>query len=246
MVVRELSGQLKTEIHKNLTSIEEPYVVSFCGTRDSRVARDGLLSQWRGYGEDGGYAIVFDTKGIDELLKNENGKYLYLSMRWGDVNYHDDENCDAIELEEVRENEKLINDCLVEYVKTTNHKVLASMYDPISSLSCLTKHWGFHEEREVRVVAMLGTDKFIKEARELGEVRPDKFIHHYSRGGVLIPYIRLFEDRTSNSDKKLPIKSVIIGPHPDKFRRKESVAILLKQYGIQAEVTVSDIPYISR
>lgn len=244
--VRDLSSQLIKEIRRSTTSFDEPYVTSFCRTDDSRIARDGLLSQWRGYGENGGYAIVFDTKGLDALLEEENKRHLYLSVRWGDINYHDGEVAGATQLEEVRESEKRIYDCIVDFVKTQTPSAFEEMFDPITSLSCLTKHWGFHEENEVRVVAILGKDHFVQEARKLGEDRPDKFVHHFSRSGVLVPCINLFEDLTSNLGKKLPIKSIIVGPHPDKLKRKQSVELLLKQYGVQAEVTVSDIPYIPR
>lgn len=244
--VQSLSNSLITEIRNTVTSFDEPYVTSFCGADNPLVARDGLLSQWRGYGQDGGYAIVFDTKGLEALLKEENEKHLYLTMRWGDVNYHDDEGNIQISLDEVRENEKKLYERIVDFVKTQNHKELAEIYAPITSLSCLTKHWGFHEEREVRIVALVGKDEFVKEARKLGETRPDKFVHHVSRAGELVPCINLFEGLALNQHNRLPIKSIIVGPHPDKWKRKQSIELLLKQHGIKADVTVSDISYIPR
>lgn len=46
-------------------ALAEPYIASFCTTSGleekgvrKQVAQHGLLSQWRGYGNDGGYAIV--------------------------------------------------------------------------------------------------------------------------------------------------------------------------------------------
>jgi len=48
------------------------------------------------------------------------------------------------------------------------------------------------------------------------------------------------------ADKKLPIKSIIVGPHPDKIKRKKAVELLLGQHGISAEVMISEIPYLSR
>jgi hypothetical protein len=35
---------------------------------------DGLLSQWRGYGDDGGYAIEFDKENLEKLIKALNDK----------------------------------------------------------------------------------------------------------------------------------------------------------------------------
>lgn len=60
--------------------MDEPYVASFCGAKNPSVARDGLLSQWRAYGADGGYAIVFDTNGLEILLKEEAENYMYLPL----------------------------------------------------------------------------------------------------------------------------------------------------------------------
>jgi hypothetical protein len=46
--------------------------------------------------------------------------------------------------------------------------------------------------------------------------------------------------------EKLPISKIVVGPHPDKFKRQKSVQALLKQAQVDAEVTVSDIPYLGR
>ena len=40
----------------------EPYITSFCGHLDSYDMENGLLSQWRGYGGEAGYALMFDSK----------------------------------------------------------------------------------------------------------------------------------------------------------------------------------------
>ncbi|MEK7791899.1 MAG: DUF2971 domain-containing protein, partial [Pseudomonadota bacterium] len=73
--------------------LTEPYIASFCTTKDedNRVKDHGLLSQWRGYGQEGGYAIVFDTSRLSNLLeqvhiKRENSLNLFL----GDVVYSSD------------------------------------------------------------------------------------------------------------------------------------------------------------
>lgn len=47
--------------------MNEPYVLSFCASTSERISAHGLLSQWRGYGKDGGYAIAFDTAGLEAL-----------------------------------------------------------------------------------------------------------------------------------------------------------------------------------
>jgi hypothetical protein len=58
-------------LKKSANIISEPYLTSFCGVANSVISESGLLSQWRGYGIDGGYAIVFDTKALKALVAQE-------------------------------------------------------------------------------------------------------------------------------------------------------------------------------
>src|SRR4051812_14391758 len=67
--------------------INEPYVLSFCSGDVSRTRHDGLLSQWRGYGTDGGYAIVFDSAMLEELLDQEVRAFEYQFANFADVDY---------------------------------------------------------------------------------------------------------------------------------------------------------------
>ncbi len=51
---------------------DEIYIASFCGEHtDQYINAHGLLSQWRGYGRDGGVALVFRTRELEELLRKE-------------------------------------------------------------------------------------------------------------------------------------------------------------------------------
>lgn len=250
------SNRLITAIRKVADDFNEPYVVSFCGTKDPRIAQHGLLSQWRGYGADGGYAIVFDTKGLESLLQEEVETYMYRRPSWFcSINYHDGENSD----EEFQKGEEILNSSIVDFLKTGDKEKLWPIYGATNFLSCLTKHEGFREEKEVRVVVIRPTEITVKDTSSGGEARPVRFVHHHSRNGKLVPYIRLFEGITSPFDYKLPteniaappnkkllIKAIIVGPHPDKEKRGKAVGLLLKQHGIDAEVIVSDIPYLPR
>lgn len=58
-----------------------PYITSFCRAISPDAASDGLLSQWRGYGADGGYAIVFGTESLENLLSEESKRFNYQSLR---------------------------------------------------------------------------------------------------------------------------------------------------------------------
>jgi len=44
----------------------------------------GFSAQWRGYGSDGGYAIVFETDGLQQLLDEEFKSFHYQVMVWGE------------------------------------------------------------------------------------------------------------------------------------------------------------------
>jgi len=66
------------------------------------------------------------------------------------------------------------------------------------------------------------------------------------RSCTAVPYINLFEGLTCPPAKRLPIKRILIGPHPEKEKRKMEIQILLNQLGIRAEVSVSEIPYLGQ
>lgn len=68
----------------------EPYVLSFCTHgMDPESSEHGLLSQWRGYGHDGGYVVVFETARPEALIHEESKKWDY-ALIGGDVIYSSD------------------------------------------------------------------------------------------------------------------------------------------------------------
>ena len=121
-----------------------------------------------------------------------------------------------------------------------------NVYPALLMCACRYKHWGFHEEREVRIISCLpvGAD-VVKEMNVRGiNGKPRK---GRIQLGTVIPYIELFEGITSSSERPLPIKRIIVGPHSDhsdRATRRRAVEILLKEQGIQARVSVSEIPYV--
>lgn len=112
-------------------------------------------------------------------------------------------------------------------------------FDSITLLSTFWKHRGFQEEREVRIVASEPSPKFqSKLANEI--TTPFRKIYSFLRNGIAVPCIYLFEDQKL---KNLPIRRIIVGPHPDKLQRKRAVEILLQNHGIHADVSVSATPF---
>jgi len=222
-----------------------PYVTSFCRASSPEAAADGLLSQWRGYGVDGGYAIVFETVLLEKLLDEESKRFNYQSLRWGDVEYYDQDSSQQAAHPETVEWEQAIQDAYHKFLVTRNQSELDAAFEPVTALSCLHKHRGFREEAEVRIVAIPANPEVFEASQNTGDKRPQKPIHFVTRSSVLVPYIKLFgtEDLSPNM---LPITRVIVGPHPDRLKRQKAVALMLEQHEIDAEVTISDIPYLGR
>jgi hypothetical protein len=64
------------------------FVASFCRHEEPYQARNGLLSQWRGYaGMGGGYCVVLDEAAIDELVAQEERAAPDIAMMKKDVRY---------------------------------------------------------------------------------------------------------------------------------------------------------------
>jgi len=234
----------------------EPYFTSFCTVdqnwkdekRDT-VPKHGLLSQWRGYGKNGGYAIVFDTRKIEELLKEENEKWHYQnSIYFCDILYSNvpDEQI----LNEFESDENSIKQGVEKFLKALkngdNSKGFGLLYEAFCKCACRYKHWGFEEELEVRIIAIPASQEVRKSAGNEKNtlLKPEKPINHFMRSATLVPHIDLFDKITIPRQKILPIRRIIVGPHPDKEKRRRSVELLLQRNGLDSQVLISEIPYI--
>ena len=236
-------------------ALAEPYIASFCTTSGleksvcDQVTQHGLLSQWRGYGHEGGYAIVFDTKQFYELLKDvgekmKNSMHAFLA----DVVYSSDP--DSKFIEEFEEDLIVIKDFFDPHLNGGEEN-LDKIYFSLMHCACRYKHWGFREENEVRVVVLpypLHHEAFYEDMKIEGITVGEISRKHFFRAGALVPYIDLFDGVTSIADKKtLPIKRIIVGPtknDQEKNRRINAVKMLINQHGIKADVTASDIPFV--
>ena len=80
---------------------------------------------------------------------------------------------------------------------------------PFVSAATAFKHQGFYEEREVRLVAMAGTELAAEMERMAGRTPPPlKEVCKTSRGGRERRHITLF----GNDFAPLPLQRVIVGP----------------------------------
>lgn len=217
----------------------EPYIASFCGVKAGENLNDGLLSQWRGYGVDGGYAIVLDAEAIENLLLQELNERYYSYVLIGDVDYHDHRTDEKSKLEEMELYEDQFKAAITKYILSGEEDDLAETFLPLISMSSKHKHIGFSEEAEVRVVAAPMSEDNIEEYNKSGAPPKNPVeIDFNIKNGLLVPYVTLFKNM------KLPIKKIIVGPHTDRLKRKKSVIKLLAKYGVEAEVIVSEIPYV--
>lgn len=222
----------------------ECYIVSLCGeTSDEYTNKNGLLSQWRGYGKDGGAAIVFDTKKLEEHMREEGKSFSYSHFSLADLFYHDDfkdlnEDAQVKMLTIVNYGVGVIREIVLSEPNTVD---TGDAYSSLASLVSRYKHRGFKEENEVRIIAwpIDQTSEYKKLAASKKEnLLPEKARYFRETHGGLTPYIKLFETCSAN----LPIERIIIGPHKDKEKRKEALEIALRGYDIQ--IDVSEIPYV--
>jgi hypothetical protein len=227
--------------------LAEPYLASFCTPKDGamRVARHGLLSQWRAYGKDGGYALVFDTEILSNLLAETSSKYENTGHLFaGTVIYSSDDNQRFLNefTEDLATMKKFLLNCLQDIDDDEN---LGKIFAAIMRCACRYKHWGFKEENEVRIIYIPNSKKVREFAKTDGIPINEMLRKQHIRSGANIPYVELLEGITSPT-RPLPIRRVIVGPCADqeRARRVRAVEILLEQQGVSAKVTASEIPYI--
>jgi hypothetical protein len=221
----------------------EIYILSFCGEPEKRsVADNGLLSQWRGYGSGGGAALVFDTEKLEEILAKEAMSYEYSAVLIADLIYSDDKR----KLKEELSNDiKILADNAKQFFNhenVSNEEEIDSSKGYTPFVSCISryKHFGFSEEKEVRVVALptLIDDEIIKLAKADGTtLKPEKVRKFRLNNEQRVPFIELFD----SADIKLPIGKIIIGPHKNKEAREAELRDLLSKTNI--EIVCSEIPY---
>lgn len=112
---------------------------------------------------------------------------------------------------------------------------VARSASPFMKIASLIKDKFFRDEKEARVVAM-------RLKRGGGEDASHEVHVRHIRGNA-VPYIKLFEKRLFG--KHSPIEAIIIGPHPDRERRREALSMVLEAKGLtQIAVVQSEVPYL--
>jgi DUF2971 family protein len=214
----------------------QPFIVSFCTHIDDYEKKNGLLSMWRGYGRDSGYAIVFDTKALWDRVLEEVKHYRYDMPMMGDAIY-DTGN-------EIFQNEfKNLIEALGKDVPRIFLEDGPANYKDLNNAFMLSipryKHRGFSEEREVRIVVSPTDDTLFEQAQKAGE-KDQRESKKICFKDSLAPYIVLFDKAKS----RLPIKRIIVGPHADKDRRFARLKSYLAFRGLEIDVSCSETPLV--
>jgi Protein of unknown function (DUF2971) len=239
------TNELVTDLVRSLYEVsgDDYYVVSFCSEpKDEYVKSHGLLSQWRAYGHELGFAIVFDTVGLENLLAKEGEHFLYAPSHISDVIYSNDEERFENEFRPHFNNiEKYVQEMIASIVSAAAAPTGLEAMTAFNVCTTRYKHRGFCEEAEVRIVAapLFDTPKFVAEMeKQKLRLKPNKEIKFRTSRGLSAPYLELFGGKFG----PLPIQKIIVGPG-----RNNQIAVeLLKKIlrGKDIEVGMSELPYV--
>lgn len=235
-----VTGMYKTLPHDGL------YIASFCGeSEDEYINTNGVLSQWRGYGRNGGFALVFDTLSLESTLGKEFERFDYSGGGLADVVYSDDE--EGFKREFTSQFSHLhgyIGDMFRCFCNGALSPTVQNNRNALPAfLGCISryKHRGFKEEKEVRIYAYPAVHNESYRSLPIADkdqLKPEKERKFHKRNGENVPYIELFDAL----DEDLPIERIIVGPHRNRDARVSALRVMLG--GTNIEVTASDIPFI--
>lgn len=209
-----------------------PFVLSFCAHKDEYERDNGQLSQWRGYGAGGGYAIEFDTNKLSDLIGECVTKYNISVGHFCPVLYGDE-----IDVrDELASEINLLKDAALHYYGPEAPEKIQKAYGAFVKSCSVLKHRGFSEENEVRVVIAPILDN--SDFGDLEDMPTFKKIYLRQSASGPMSYIKLLEE----TDKPLPINKIIVGPGLRQEKNYDAVRFAVGQQKIQ--VVKSDTPYI--
>jgi hypothetical protein len=216
-----------------------PFVVSFCAHDENAYEfKHGLLSQWRAYGKNIGYALVFDAKKLGELFLEQGAINWTSGGHFSDVVYDGDD-------EKFRAEFSTLLECFKNFYPrfiTGDFSAISELYIPFTSSTSRFKHRAFREENEVRIVFCPCDDDDVKDMK-LRE--PAKYEEMKSRTVLarefkegFVPYIKLLQ----RDGRQLPITRIIVGPHFGRSESAKKIAQFLQFKGLDIPVEISQTP----
>lgn len=188
-------------------AVAVPYIASLCGhPAGSYEQRNGLLSQWRGYGSGGGFCLVMDTVKLAELVGRECDAHYFVHASLGAAVY-------AVEDATIEELFPDILEICDEFLRCVMEErspsaTLESAFGPWVTAATRYKHQGFREENEVRLVAIPASSSTVEAVKRL---HPDAVVKPLTQIGSQDgrSFITLFGKIPSH---RLPISRIIVGP----------------------------------
>lgn len=214
------------------------YITCFCKPADKEDFQHGLLSQWRAYGIDGGYALQFSRKKLLKAIESPNSEHR-LSYALQDVYYTPDNPLK----EKVYSHNAAFLHAYMDFLgeletfdfskKTINNPIAELLGGPLESLLDYlihTKNPHFSEERECRLSCL----------EPVSSVKGDMPVQYHNRGGMIVPYT---VTPVHSFDILSCVDWIIIGPGPRMKARFNSVVQMVKKSGRDIKVRPSHIPF---
>lgn len=210
----------------------------FCMTEHESGLDDGILSMWRGYGANGnGIALVIDTAklvSVDHFpIMLSKVSYLSKTQRLGWINQKLVECTKILSSGEVSDNDLSL--------------VAEMLFDRIKLFSLVTKHPGFSEEKEWRVIYMKDRDNnhLLSEMIDYvinGRGPELKFKYKFK------PVAMLDEKNQEDFSLENLVQKLIVGPCISGALTKKAVERMLQKIGkpnLIDKLVASTIPYRS-
>jgi hypothetical protein len=183
--------------YRTTEQVVAPFICSFCSHEaDSEARTDGLLSQWRGYGVDGGFAIEFQTAELERLMgqdRNSHNGYYITDVIYGESSEVFDVLKDDIAVVTDTAFRMLLCNMKLEKEEPDIEK----SYFPFMRCATRFKHSGFREEQEVRIVHIRELKGTVLEGRA-----PYKPIEHRTHRGSWVPYVSLFSGTDAKTTRQ--------------------------------------------
>lgn len=243
-IIAERVSALGNAVRETTVKLNDPFVTSFSLPNGSKEDDEGLLSQWQCYGQDGGFAIEFDSGGLLKLLEEDAKIYATTQGVIGTAEYYTELANHTPQDGDLLEREHKIRTAIRNSLQSDDSSVYEPMFEPVLSLASLHKHYGFSPEKEARIVTILSGLDTPPEFRAENEKSKRK-VYFREGASIPIPFLKLFE-REKGHTARLPITRIIVGPHKERRLRQHAVRLLLDSASINAPVSTSSIPYVGR
>lgn len=214
-----------------------PFITSFCShVLDSDYTRkNGLLSQWRAYGGKEAYALVFDTKSLEEFVLEDGASYGNQAVYFANVEY--DKGDRPFEVKYASLIRAFGSRIENEICGISDSDSAFIMFNEFARASVRAKHQAFEEEREYRIAALISRPENIESlyAKERLPVPDERHRPTYEKPDGK-ERLHLFEQLKG---RPLPIRKIIVGPHEDQQRL---VSELKKIAPSNISISKSDTP----